>query len=48
MESLLQALVRFYEVEVRKPAATVSTVKTGAKDKVPSAKNLRRTFPYLP
>lgn len=50
MESLLRALVRFYEVDVRKPVATDSTVKTGggAGDKVPSAKDLRRTFPYLP
>lgn len=50
MESLLDALIRFYEVDVRKPVVTDSTVKTGveAKDKVPTARDLRRTFPYLP
>lgn len=50
METLLDALIRFYAVDVRKPVATDSTVKTGdeAEDKVPSAKDLRRTFPYLP
>jgi hypothetical protein len=49
METLLDALVRFYAMEVRKPVATDSA-KTGdeAEDKVPSARDLRRTFPYLP
>lgn len=50
METLLDALIRFYAVDVRKPVATDSTVNTGveARDKVPTARDLRRTFPYLP
>jgi len=50
METLLEALIRFYAVDVRKPVASDSTVNSGvgAEDKVPSARDLRRTFPYLP
>jgi hypothetical protein len=50
MKSLLDALIRFYAVDVRKPVATESTVNPGieARDKVPTARDLRRTFPYLP
>jgi hypothetical protein len=50
METLLEALIRFYALEVRKPVAIDSTVNAGVEGEaeVPSARDLRRTFPYLP
>jgi hypothetical protein len=50
METLLEALIRFYAVDVRNRVATDSTVKTGveSEDQVPGVQDLRRTFPYLP
>lgn len=50
MKSLLDALIRFYAADVRKPVATDATANSAvdAKDKIPTARELRRTFPYMP
>lgn len=50
METLLEALIRFYQVELRSPITSGLTVKAGVDTggKAPNAGDVRRTFPYLP